>query len=297
MKNKMSDSHSIQLDYTGDYSLEQSVNIAAKASFVEGFTGDSKTLDLAVLIEGSWKSIGVSISQHGKELTARVHDNPSDATNTEIKSQLERMLCLNVDGDSYKKVVLNDAVVAKLYQLQKGLRPILFASAYEAAARAIIGHQLPVRQAAKIKERICEEHGTHLEIGSRTLFAFPSPQQLENLPYIKGLADRKVEQLIELGGRTGDWLNSTVLLNMNTAEAFSQLQQLAGIGPFSAELIMLRGAGDVDAFPEKEMRLQKAMAAAYHLSDSPDIKTLLKIADNWRPYRTWIGLILRNSIN
>jgi DNA-3-methyladenine glycosylase II len=296
-ENTIDNSDFIKLDYTGDYSLEQSVNIAVKASFVEGFRSNNKILDLAVLIEGSWKSIAVSISQHGKDLIARVHDNPAKATTVEIKSQLERMLCLNVDGNYYKEIVSEDAVVAKLYQLQKGVRPILFPSAYEAAARAIIGHQLPVKQAAKIKERISEGHGVQLQIGNRKLFAFPSPQHLENLPYITGLADRKVEQLIVLGEKTGNWLNSAVLLKMSTADAFAKLQELPGIGPFSAELIMLRGAGDMDAFPEKEMRLQKAMAIAYHLDENPDMKKLLKIADNWRPYRSWVGLLMRNSIS
>lgn len=74
------------------------------------------------------------------------------------------------------------------------------------------------------------------------------------------------------------------------------LQKLPGIGPFSAELIMLRGAGDADAFPNTEMRLHKAMAQEYELGENPDLKTLLDIAENWRPYRTWVGLLLRNSI-
>ena len=66
---------------------------------------------------------------------------------------------------------------------------------------------------------------------------------------------------------------------------------LPGIGPFSAELILLRGAGYPDAFPTHEKRLHRAMAAVYHLNPGPE--ALRAIADRWRPYRTWIALLLR----
>ena len=71
-----------------------------------------------------------------------------------------------------------------------------------------------------------------------------------------------------------------------------ELQELPGIGPFSAELILLRGAGHPDVFPRQERRLHLAMAAAYDLAD-PTIDELVAIADSWRPYRTWSAFLLR----
>ena len=82
---------------------------------------------------------------------------------------------------------------------------------------------------------------------------------------------------------------------MDRDEALAYLQQLPGIGPFSAELVLLRGAGDPDAFPRHEQRLHRAMAAAYGLGDAPDFDVLERVADRWRPYRSWVGLLLRNS--
>jgi DNA-3-methyladenine glycosylase II len=77
--------------------------------------------------------------------------------------------------------------------------------------------------------------------------------------------------------------------------ALSHLQHLPGIGPFSAELILMRRVGDPDAFPRTELRLQRAMAAAYGLGQKPDLAVLEKIADGWCPYRSWVGLLLRNA--
>lgn len=112
---------------------------------------------------------------------------------------------------------------------------------------------------------------------------------------MRGLASRKVEQLRALGVATADGrFGSARLRAMDRDEALSHLQQLPGIGPFSAELVLLRGVGDPDAFPRTERRLHRAMTAAYHLGHDTDLDVLERVADRWRPYRSWVGLLLRN---
>ncbi len=84
---------------------------------------------------------------------------------------------------------------------------------------------------------------------------------------------------------------------MDFDQALAHLQQLPGIGPFSAELIMIRGVGDADVFPRTEKSLHRNMAAAYKLGGEPNIDALEQIANKWRPYRSWAGLLLRNFWN
>jgi DNA-3-methyladenine glycosylase II len=68
--------------------------------------------------------------------------------------------------------------------------------------------------------------------------------------------------------------------------------ELSGVGPFFAEMILLGGAGDPNSFPRQEKRLHQAVAAAYQLGDDPPRE---RIAEGWRPYRSWAGLQLRNA--
>lgn len=289
----------ITLHFTGDYSLEASVTLAATASFVESLrpTGGGPVLDLAFPLEGSWQTVGVRLDQPGQDVRAHVFANPDEATPDEIRTQLERMLSLDIDGTGLANVAARDAVFADLRQRQPGVRPVLYPSPYEAAARTIIGHQLPLRQAAAINKRIAEEHGVRVEVDDHVMYGFPAPARLAGLPLIRGLAARKVEQLRALGQTTADWFNSASLRAIDREEAMTQLQQIAGIGPFSAELVLMRGVGDADAFPKTEKRLHRAMALAYHLGEDPDLDTLERIADNWHPYRSWVGLLLRNTVS
>jgi DNA-3-methyladenine glycosylase II len=79
---------------------------------------------------------------------------------------------------------------------------------------------------------------------------------------------------------------------MPPADALANLRALAGIGPFSAELILIRGAGHLDLFPACARRLHAAMADAYHL-DNPGPGQLAQLSAQWEPYRSWVALLLR----
>ena len=79
-------------------------------------------------------------------------------------------------------------------------------------------------------------------------------------------------------------------------EAMADLKKLPGIGDFSAGLILLRGAGDPDAIPGQEPRLARAVALAYGLPGPATPEQLLQISENWKPYRTWVTLLMRAEL-
>ena len=109
-------------------------------------------------------------------------------------------------------------------------------------------------------------------------------------------------------GRKPGWLRSVALAALEGRldaarlralprdQALAQLRQLPGIGDFSAELVLLRGAGDPDHIPRHEPRLARAVALAYGLPEPPSGEQLLHISENWRPYRTWVTLLLRTQL-
>jgi DNA-3-methyladenine glycosylase II len=79
-------------------------------------------------------------------------------------------------------------------------------------------------------------------------------------------------------------------------EALADLKKLPGIGDFSAGLILLRGASDPDAVPSQEPRLARAVALAYGLPEPATPEQLLQISENWKPYRTWVTLLMRTQL-
>src|SRR3954471_12421678 len=90
------------------------------------------------------------------------------------------------------------------------------------------------------------------------------PSRLMQLESVTGLSGRKVENLRRLAQEAAKGkLDVAYLRSLPGEEALKNLKELAGIGDFSAELILLRGAGEPDRLPVHEPRLRRAVALAY----------------------------------
>jgi len=185
-------------------------------------------------------------------------------------------------------------VVGRLQKRYPGLRPIGFWSPYEAAAWTIIGHRIRIRQAAAIKARMAAQLGEQVTFGDQVVHAFPSPARLASLDSFPGLAGRKPEWLrsVALAALDGR-LDAGRLRALPRETALKELKTLPGIGDFSSGLILLRGACDPDAVAYHEPRLTLAVRDAYGLDGPATPEQLTEISDRWRPYRTWVTLLLR----
>lgn len=225
--------------------------------------------------------------QTAKTVRGLLRHTPSDVAGRALED-VEQILCLDVDGEGFRAVGARDPVVGALQRRYPGLRPVLFYTPYEAAAWTIIGHRIRMTQAATIRERLAAE------IGSRG--AFPGPDQVIGLTAPqRGLTEAKVDRLRSIAeAALSGALGRAHLRAMGAEEALRSMQRLSGVGPFSAELIWVRGVGDPDRLPQHEPRLIRATHAAYQLPADSDIEA---VSDAWRPYRAWVALLLRRWLD
>jgi DNA-3-methyladenine glycosylase II len=222
---------------------------------------------------------------------------PGPGLVTAISAQVARILSLDVDGSGFPAVGERDPVVAGLQRRYPGLRPVGFWSPYEAAAWAIIGQRIRIRQAAAIKARMAEQLGEPVCFGDHVVHAFPAPGHLARIGTFPGLSGRKPGQLRSIAAAAlQGQLHAASLRALPYRQALAQLRQLPGIGDFSAELVLLRGAGDPDHIPRHDPRLARAVALAYGLPQPPSGAQLLRLSKNWQPYRTWVTLLLRTLL-
>jgi DNA-3-methyladenine glycosylase II len=273
-------------------------SLAASGRFLEGFApagyhgqGPDDPIRLAFAADDGHSTVGAAVYQaaDGTVLT----DLTGDAEPVAAGAQLSRIFSLDTDGSGFAQVAEADPVVAGLAADYPGLRPVCFGSPYEAAAWAVIGQRIRITQAAAIKARIAERQGEHLTVAGARLAAFPTPRVLRDLADLPELPQIKSERLRALADAAlaGD-LDAARLRAMQPADALARLCTLPGIGPFSAELILIRGAAHPDLFPACERRLHAAMADAYHL-DNPSPGQLAELSARWAPYRSWVALLLR----
>ncbi|MFF7653000.1 DNA-3-methyladenine glycosylase family protein [Streptomyces sp. NPDC007983] len=290
---------------TASFAPQGPFSLASSIRFLEGFTPASYDhaadglLRLAFPADDHHSVIGCALRQ--KEavgepgvVSAEFTVHADSAAGKAARNQIARILSLDIDGTGFPAVGERDPVVASLWAEFPGLRPVCFHSPYEAAAWAVIGHRIRKTQAAAIKGRLARDHGRPVDVAGRRLHAFPTPAVLRALARIPGLTDVKIERLhaIAEAALDGD-LDASALRARDADQALKDLQSLPGIGPFSAELILIRGAGHPDLFPTAEPRVHRAVATEYGLGEAPGLSRLAAIADAWRPYRSWVALLLR----
>ncbi len=277
-----------------------SYSLAAGARFLEGFAPAAHEAaaegHLHLAFAGPHgEPAGVCLRQEDGE--AVVGEVFGTADPDFVRTEAQRILSLDHDGSGFAAVGERDPVVGRLQERFSGLRPVLFHSPYEAAAWALIGHRIRIVQAAGVKARMATELGEPVDVHGDVRHAFPSPRRLADLETFPGLVGRKAEWLRALGraARAGA-LDATHLRSLPPDHALDELQELAGVGPFSAELILLRGAGEADRLPTAEPRLRRAVALAYGDEREPTQAEVAQRAERWRPYRTWVAVLLRTAL-
>ncbi len=213
-----------------------------------------------------------------------------------IERQLCRILSLDHDGREWAKVGERDSVIGRLQPASDWLRPVQFHSPYEAAAWAVISHRKYRNAALAMKDRLTFELGDVIELEGETLGAFPLPQRLADLDSFPGFDERRLERLravaqAALEGR----LDAERLRSLDQDEAVAEVQRLPGIGPFYAQLVVVRSTGATDVLATEEPHLLGHIAHFYDLPAPPDREQLLALAEPWRPFRTWATVLIRWS--
>ncbi len=288
--------HHVTIEPRGPYRLNATIG------FLNQFqpaglrtTNEESALRLAFVVDGMDEVAGVDIRQSEDDGDVDVGvttEAPVDA----VTRQVARLLSLDHDGTDYPDLGRRNPVMSALQAANPGFRPTGFWSPFEAAVWAITSHRIQMSQAAKAKAGIAQRFGTVVHHDGHELTAFPSPAVLAeaDLATVPGLGGRKPEWLrgIALAALDGA-LDTGRLRAMPTNEALGELQRLAGVGPFSAELILIRGAMTVDVAPGNERRHAASLAAAYDLEEPVDADTIARITDGWAPYRTWASVLIR----
>lgn len=204
---------------------------------------------------------------------------------TTAVSRCRRLLDLDADPVAVCDVLSGDPLLAPLVAKAPGRRVPRTVDAPEFALRAVLGQQVSTAAARTLAGRLAVEYGEPVTDPAGGLSRlFPGPDRLSGLDAgalamprtrretFTRLAGALAGGDIDLGAG-GDW-----------QQARDQLLELPGIGPWTVEVIAMRGLGDPDAFPATDLGV-RAASAALGLPGSP--AALTARAGCWRPWRAY----------
>jgi len=200
-------------------------------------------------------------------------------------ARCRRLLDLDADPEAVIDTLTRDPDLAPAVTKAPGQRIPRTVDEAELAVRAVLGQQVSTKAARTHAGRLVAAYGQPVQDPDGGLtHTFPSVEDLADIDPIH-LAVPKARQRT-LSALVAGLADNSVILDAGSDWecARTQLLALPGVGPWTAEVIAMRGLGDPDAFPASDLGLQ---LAAKQLGLPTHQRALIERSARWRPWRSY----------
>jgi DNA-3-methyladenine glycosylase II len=108
-----------------------------------------------------------------------------------------------------------------------------------------------------------------------------------------GLSGAKARSLRDLSERVLDGrLSFERIAGGDDAAAQAELEEVRGVGPWSAQMFLLHHLRRPDVFPAADIGLLRGAQSAFTPERRPTALELAQRADRWRPFRSYAAALL-----
>ncbi|MHA2407955.1 MAG: DNA-3-methyladenine glycosylase family protein, partial [Candidatus Ranarchaeia archaeon] len=179
------------------------------------------------------------------------------------------LFSLDYDLKPFYEMVKDDKIMAHLTRKLWGLKSPTTPTIYEALVDSIVEQQISLEAANSIENKITKKFGDTLDLEGDTYYAYPTPQRLASVSAEEfrecGLSFRKGEYIKGASTLIAEGkLNLEKLKNFESSEQIiRELDEIRGIGVWTAELTMLRGMQRLEALPADDLGLRRVISHYY----------------------------------
>jgi len=200
-----------------------------------------------------------------------------------------------VDAEPLDRLLRAERKLDPVALALRGMRPPRFPSLFETFANVIPFQQVSLDAGVAIVGRLVKRFGRSLPHDGQERYAFPTAAALAEarLDAIRacGLSARRAEALrAATAAIEGGDVTAAMLSPLSSAEAMRMLTQLHGIGPWSAALVLLRGLGRLDVFPEGDVGAIRGLTALRHAQPGPALERVIRRFGEQRGYLYFCSL-------
>ena len=197
-----------------------------------------------------------------------------------------RVIKAHFDGDKRLQKGMENGQVPRL---PRAFNP------FEFVVRAVLGQQISIKAATTIASRIVHKASIKSpDDYPRGLdYFFPTAEELAAVPIDDAGLPHNRQQTVKtviaavLDGRIS-------LSSQQSLDDFNRdFSALKGIGDWTVNYVAMRGLGLSDCFPADDLAVIKALSSGEKRVSK---KEILKLAEKWRPYRSYATLCLWNSL-
>lgn len=255
---------------------------------------------LRVLVENDKPHL-VEISSkgtiHEPKINARVINPPTSSLSSKLLSEIIWILGTQYDLKPFYKKLKQDSKMQSLGDSLYGLKPPRSPSMFEALIVAITEQRISLSVAMRLREKLAQRYGVSVQYEEREYLGFPTPSKLAQarIEDIQALGfNRQKASAINVAANlvTSGELNLDVFRDYDIDESVNQLTAIKGIGPWTVQYMLCRGAGRYDAVPHDDIALKRGIAKWYGKDFSSDNMKVRKLLTSFGEYSGYAAFYL-----
>ncbi|UUH70735.1 DNA-3-methyladenine glycosidase II [Bacillus subtilis] len=178
-----------------------------------------------------------------------------------------------------------------------GLRVIGIPDLFEALCWGVLGQQINLAFAYSLKKQFVEAFGDSIEWNGKKYWVFPPYERIARLTPTD-LADitmtvKKSEYIIGIARlmASGE-LSREKLMKMNFKDAEKNLIKIRGIGPWTANYVLMRCLRFPTAFPIDDVCLIRSIKILRNMNRKPTKDEILEISFSWKKWESYATFYL-----
>lgn len=206
-----------------------------------------------------------------------------------VRSIVDRLLGLRIDLTDWYHMAACDARLRLLADRFEGMKPPRFPTMFEAVVNAFACQQLSLEVGVELLNRLATISSARFGTLPDAGYAFPTPPDVARLRPEKyrvvGFSRQKVRALLELAQAIGRGdMDLESIAGEGDVVIRQRLLGLRGVGRWTAEYVLLRGAGRLHVFPGDDVGARKRLTQWLGRSRPMDYAGVLRAVEPWQPY-------------
>lgn len=262
---------------------------------------EERSVTKALKVDGS--AVVFSLQQHEADIELMWRSGKSNQKN--VHDQVERYVRDWFDLDSdlkpFYKMAKQDDLLRDLVKRFYGYRIIGQPDLFESLAWAVLGQQINLTFAYKLKQRFVEQFGEAITLDGQSYFLFPEPHQAaavnpesllalqfsrQKAAYVIGIAEAFAS------GR----VSKEKIKGLPFEEAKEELRKIKGIGNWTANYALMKTFRYPQAFPLEDAGLHNAIKNLKGMKAKPSLDQVKRIFKKYKGWEAYATLYLWKSL-
>jgi len=238
------------------------------------------------------KSLG-TVDKPEISIELKSNEEISDDVKRKARYIINSLFNLDIDLNLFYEEIKNDKIMKQLTQKLRGLKSPTTSTVFEALIDSIVEQQISLNVAHSMEKKLIKSFGDVSRFGNTVYYAFPTPQKLasRSIEQLRkcGLSSGKAEYILEISKLIADEkLDLEKFKKYKDAKKIiDELDNIRGIGVWTAELTMIRAMQKFEAIPADDLGVRRCISH-YYCKDKPiSSEDARRIAEKWG---RWKGL-------